>query len=390
MLTAARDKLSTSLAHLRRDPLPAPLRAYRDTLETLLDWVEDYLCKPHPSLGRTGPVCPFTAPALEQDLLTVSFFPGVRDAAAVREIVRGERDIFLSTEPRRGNTAQFKCFLLLFPDIDPDDINTTIDAAQASLQESFVSRGLMVGEFHSGPPDKRGLWNAEFRPLACPVPLLAIRHMVPTDILFLKDKSTLVADYLRQFGDMVPGKMRHLVEEAAERFGFDLPEKTKGSSSAPTVIYYLQKHGVPYRLHRHAEQDREIERPEDFAAALGYDVARISKALFVCDRDSDTYAILVLGATRKADLTAVARLLGCGRLTLAGLDELSERVGHPPKAVTPIGLEEMPTFIDRDLMGFETILTGAGVPRMEIELSPDDLVALSRASICDLAIGSGL
>ena len=110
-------------------------------------------------------------------------------------------------------------------------------------------------------------------------------------------------------------------------------------------------------------------------------MARISKALFVRDPKREQYAILVLGATRKANLSVVASEMGVSRLELADDDELERLVGHPRYAVTPIGVDGVPAFIDEGLMQWSTILTGAGVAKMEIELAPGDLQQLSQAKV---------
>ena len=65
--------------------------------------------------------------------------------------------------------------------------------------------------------------------------------------------------------------------------------------------------------------------------------------------------------------------------------EILDRVGHPPFAITPIGVD-LPTVIDEALMDQATILTGAGTSRMEIELAPDDLRRLSNAVIACIQV----
>ena len=55
---------------------------------------------------------------------------------------------------------------------------------QAALKEEFVSRGLMLGEFHL-LNNASGLHNPDFFPLRTVCPALAIRHMVPSDLVFL-------------------------------------------------------------------------------------------------------------------------------------------------------------------------------------------------------------
>jgi len=44
--------------------------------------------------------------------------------------------------------------LVLFPQPDVADLSRIIERAQASLKASCVARGLMIGEFHPGPPTR--------------------------------------------------------------------------------------------------------------------------------------------------------------------------------------------------------------------------------------------
>ena len=168
--------------------LPAPARPYRRHLRTVADWAHDYLTSPHPELGRSGPVCPYAGASLKKRLfyLTVQAAgPRSLDRAAVADAVARYRDWFADLAPTEEPARQYKTILILFPEVPADDAPHVIDATQAALKPSFVDTGLMIGQFHPLPPAEGGLWNAEFRPLRCPVPLLAIRHMVPTDLPFL-------------------------------------------------------------------------------------------------------------------------------------------------------------------------------------------------------------
>jgi len=79
---------------------------------------------------------------------------------------------------------------------EPADAPLLVDRTQELLKTEFVRGGLMVGEFHPGPPSAPGLWNKDFRPLRSPVPLLAIRHMVPSDRPFLTGNADHLAAYL--------------------------------------------------------------------------------------------------------------------------------------------------------------------------------------------------
>merc|ERR1712023_588819 len=89
----------------------------------------------------------------------------------------------------------------MFPDITLDQTELCIDGVQSACKPFFVRRGLMLGEFHLRN-NSPGLRNKNFFPLRTPLPCLAIRHMVPSDIAFLDVESydlTLRVSFLKSF-----------------------------------------------------------------------------------------------------------------------------------------------------------------------------------------------
>jgi len=195
--------------------LPDAVAAHEPALRTVFQWAGEYLCGPHPDLGRRGAVCPFTDTSLQRGLFYLSVHTGTpQEPDELAALLLHYRDWFAELEPKEGPGAQFKTIVLLFPDLTEFGV---VDRAQELLKPQYTRDGLMLGEFHPGPPQKAGLWNPVFRPLHSPVPLLAIRHMVPTDFPFLRDDDTTVAAYLERFGDRVPTHLREHVRAAADR-----------------------------------------------------------------------------------------------------------------------------------------------------------------------------
>jgi hypothetical protein len=77
--------------------------------------------------------------------------------------------------------------------------------------------GLLVGEFHAANANP-GLHNPDFRPLRSPVPMLAIRHLVESDLAFLNRDFypvSLRATYLRSYLFRLGGKLSQLKFEEA-------------------------------------------------------------------------------------------------------------------------------------------------------------------------------
>jgi len=155
----------------------------------LLEWVENYLMKPHVELGRKGAVCPF---------MEKSYFDGRVYVASYEASSNGFEkdldDIFYETKKLQNiYLDKFKdpddsdgVVMLVFPGWDCEYCDSIFNEILALLKDDFVSKKLMLGEFHSKPPQKSGLRNPNFKPLYSPMPMLVIRRMVPSDIAFLQ------------------------------------------------------------------------------------------------------------------------------------------------------------------------------------------------------------
>jgi hypothetical protein len=213
------------ISDFNRDPLPDVVRANLQPLQQIVTWAREYLCNPHDQLGRKGHVCPYVQMSMDKGLFFLAVYRGEQiDEHHVRDVVLKYRDWFLALEPRSGGDAQYKTILILFPDISKDDAPKIVDVLQASLKLEFVPHGIMIGQFHPGPPQTPGLWNPEFRPLLSPIPLLVIRNMVPTDFPFLKENKQFMTAYLKVARGQIPRYLRQSVKETALRFDLDYSE----------------------------------------------------------------------------------------------------------------------------------------------------------------------
>jgi Cys-tRNA(Pro)/Cys-tRNA(Cys) deacylase len=152
----------------------------------------------------------------------------------------------------------------------------------------------------------------------------------------------------------------------------------------PNVAKHLQQSQFGFALRKHADYPAPIRSPKDFAQAIGYPIERITKSLFLTAR-AGKYAISVCSINKKTNFAPLAEKLGWGRLEVASPAELGDITGYPSHGVSPLGVA-VPIFIDNHLMGFETILVGAGEVGVEVELSPHDLVAATSAIVLDFTL----
>ncbi len=129
---------------------------------------------------------------------------------------------------------------------------------------------------------------------------------------------------------------------------------------------------VWFRIIRHQDLGMAIRGPQDVAAALGMAVERISKSL-ILKAASRKFVMVSMRVSDRANLHAVSALVGGGKYAMASPADLKAVCGYLRGGVSPIGVKDIPIFLDDGLRHHETILVGGGAPGIEIELAPADL-----------------
>ena len=159
----------------------------------VIDWIESFLCAPNSDVGRSGDVCPFAKTAMLKK--SIEFFRNHSES-----VMCLSRDIEMHMEEfqRSGGIHDiYQCRIIVPTRLN--EVASAVEYVQKRLKSAFVERHMMIGQFFQGC-EEPGLWNNMFRPLQAPIPLIAIRNMVPTDIAFLYDEDSYVRAYLEKFG----------------------------------------------------------------------------------------------------------------------------------------------------------------------------------------------
>jgi hypothetical protein len=149
-------------------------------------WITEFVVNPHPELGREGDVCPFMKKAMLQDYVLLRSFDARLGDERMCDFVREMRDTLLAmSEAKVGKLDRSYLTSVMVPyGLEEIEMRHQMERVHTVLKPEFVELGLMLGEFwpgHVGP----GLHNKDFRPLSSPLVMLAIRHMVQTDVAFL-------------------------------------------------------------------------------------------------------------------------------------------------------------------------------------------------------------
>jgi prolyl-tRNA editing enzyme YbaK/EbsC (Cys-tRNA(Pro) deacylase) len=120
------------------------------------------------------------------------------------------------------------------------------------------------------------------------------------------------------------------------------------------------------------------------AEQLGCDVAQIAKSLVFRGMDSRSPLLVVASGSHRVDEEMVGKLVG-EAIEHADARGVRELTGYAIGGVPPTGhLNSISTWIDRDLLAYETVWAAAGHPRSVIELPTRELVGLCRGTLASI------
>lgn len=198
------------------------LAADDEALEPVNAWLTSYVTQPHPDLGRTGPVCPFVAPAVSAGTVFFASYrfdgePSLeRMNRALEEALRCFQLLAWQEEK-----VELASLIVIFPDLEQDDWHL-IDDGHSASKTKFVEAGCMLGQFHP-ECEEPAARNPAFPVNRAPLPLMVIRHIASHDILFLDENP----HWVEQFGEWLTRRKirlknpqyRQRFEQVLRRFG---------------------------------------------------------------------------------------------------------------------------------------------------------------------------
>lgn len=206
-------------------------------LNEVFEWTKTYLARPHAQLGRSGPVCPFVPRALQLTTIWMAIArPQQPNPVEIKTMIAAYRDVFQQLEPTTGEDSLYKAILIIFPEVRTEDAPGLIDQVQRELKPFFVEQGLMIGEFHKLNVTP-ALHNPNFYPLRSPYPILAIRWMVESDLVFLMREIDeparrvgFLQTFLDRFSNQLPDSRLEIARRALAESRTDAEEGSGGDA----------------------------------------------------------------------------------------------------------------------------------------------------------------
>lgn len=148
----------------------------------------------------------------------------------------------------------------------------------------------------------------------------------------------------------------------------------------------LFNNNTPYAVHQY-RSDRDIDRSvrcmsvddfDDPARVFLTDVTKVEGAL----------VITVAPITSTVDDLLVAAAIGGATAEPVTDEEATAATGFPAEAMSPLGVRNrMPVLVDISALDYKTIYISAGTPGFALELSPTDLIELTKARTAPITRG---
>ncbi|GBD84077.1 cys-tRNA(Pro)/Cys-tRNA(Cys) deacylase YbaK [bacterium BMS3Abin02] len=150
------------------------------------------------------------------------------------------------------------------------------------------------------------------------------------------------------------------------------------------AIDVLRRAGVEFSVHEYQIGETDLSYGEAAAASLGVDSGRVLKTL-VAMVDGNP-VVGVVPVSRHLSMKRLARAVGGKKATMAEPSDAQRLTGYVVGGISPFGQRRrLPVFVDATAVGYDTIFVSAGRRGLQVEVTPADLMVLTRATEAPIA-----
>lgn len=149
------------------------------------------------------------------------------------------------------------------------------------------------------------------------------------------------------------------------------------------VMRLLEQAGIAYTDHCYADTDA-ISGTE-VAEVLGEDPERVFKTLVTVGHSGEHY-VFVVPSCAELDLKKAAGAVHEKSIAMIKQKELLPLTGYIHGGCSPVGMKKhFTTTVDETAQLYDTIMVSAGKIGYQVELAPDDLLAVAGAVYGDIS-----
>lgn len=153
------------------------------------------------------------------------------------------------------------------------------------------------------------------------------------------------------------------------------------------AIDLAKRENIPHTVHQYQHDPRQKSFGLEAVQALGVDAEKVYKTLLFCtDGQARQLAVAVIPVEKTLNLKLAAKALKAKKAEMADPNIAQKITGYVVGGISPLGQKKaLPTLIDVSAEQ-QQIYVSAGKRGLEIELSAQDLAALTRGRFVELAV----
>jgi len=151
------------------------------------------------------------------------------------------------------------------------------------------------------------------------------------------------------------------------------------------AVRLLDREGIGYQLREYAVDEADLSAPH-VAEAIGMPPEQVFKTLVVRGDRSGVLLACIPGNS-ELDLKALAAASGNKKVELVAVKEVLGLTGYIRGGVSPLGTKKgYPLYLDETAELWDVISVSAGVRGVQMLVAPADLIRLTAASLCAIAV----
>lgn len=153
------------------------------------------------------------------------------------------------------------------------------------------------------------------------------------------------------------------------------------------AIKLLDKLKIPYQVREYQALDDSRNYGEAAANALQQDTAQVFKTLIsVIDGNQRKPVVALVAVANQLDLKKLASEMKGRKAVMADPAQAQKSTGYVVGGISAIGQRQLlPTLIDSNAKTFDTIFISGGKRGVQLEINPQDLIALLQARYAEIS-----
>ena len=161
----------------------------------------------------------------------------------------------------------------------------------------------------------------------------------------------------------------------------------KQKEEKTNVMRILEQKGIPFTPHTYPHEEGVAVDGASVARSLGQDPECVFKTLVARGASKAIY-VFDIPVEDTLDLKKAAKAVGEKSIAMLHQKELLPLTGYVHGGCSPVGMSKsFPTYFAEEVILVDTMVCSAGKVGHQVEVNPNDLMALVGGETADLVVG---